>query len=131
MIEKKREKRMERFFYLEGPYLILSGIVLLVTLFVTTRPFMGKGAVKKGMVAVTSFLVVAVGAHYTVTTTRMEEVKEAFASGKTILCESRMNRKAAQSIEISKNIGAWRLEGDYFVSPYFERPFFTARCIVK
>ena len=122
---------MERFFYLEGPYLILSGIVLLVTLFVTTRPFMSKGAVKKGMTAVSLFLAVAVGAHYMVTTSRMAEVKEAFASGKTILCESRIIRKAAQSIEISKEIGAWRLEGDYFVSPYFERPFFTARCIVK
>jgi hypothetical protein len=122
---------MARFLYLEGAYLILAVVILAVTLFVTTRPFMGRNAPKIGLSAVGLFLGMAIGAHYTVTTSRMEAVKEAFEKGEKILCESRMLRKAAQSIEISKDVGSWRLEGDYFVSPYFERPFFTARCIVK
>jgi hypothetical protein len=122
---------MQRFLYLEGAYLILAAIVLLITLFVTTRPFMGRGAVKKGMGAVTLFLAAAIGLHYYITTKRMAEVKRTFEKGGKVLCESRMLRKAAQSIEISKRYGDWRLEGDYFVSPHFERPFFTARCIVQ
>jgi len=40
---------MKDFFYLEGAYLILGVFTLLITLFVTTRPFMSKGAVKKGL----------------------------------------------------------------------------------
>ncbi len=61
----------------------------------------------------------------------MDEVKEAFNSGKAVLCESRMLRKMAQSIEIKKGIGDWELRGDEFVSPNFSRSFYTARCIVK
>jgi len=122
---------MERFFYLEGAYLILAGITLIVTLFVSTRPFMPSGAWKKGVGAVSLFLATAIGIHYTVTTSRMSEVKEAFRKGRTVVCESRMLRKAAQSIRISKRVGGWKLEGDYFVSPYYTRPFFTARCIVE
>ncbi len=41
-----------KFFYLEGAYLILAGLILLVTLFVTTRPFMSKDAPKKGLLTV-------------------------------------------------------------------------------
>jgi len=120
---------MNKFFYIEGAYLILGGIVLLVTLFVTTRPFMGKGAVKKGMGAVALFLALAIGAHYWVTTSRMAEVKEAFEAGKPVICESRMIRKGAQSLIIRKAQG-WRLEGDFFVSDAYVRPFFTARCVL-
>ncbi len=120
---------MGEFFYIEGAYLILAAIVLLVTLFVTTRPFMGKNAVKKGMVSVTLFFAVAIGAHYWVTISRMNEVKEAFKRGEPIICENRVIRKGAQSIILKKSLG-WRLEGDYFVSDNYVRPFFTARCVV-
>jgi hypothetical protein len=121
---------MAKFFYIEGGYLILAAVILLVTLFVTTRPFMGKGAVKKGMIGVGLFLAVAIGAHYWVTTSRMAEVKAAFEAGKPVICESRLIRKGAQSLVIRKELG-WRLEGDYFVSDNYVRPFFTARCIVE
>jgi hypothetical protein len=67
--------------------------------------------------------------HYWVTTKRMKEVERAFREGKAIICESRINRKGAQSIIIKKSLG-WRLKEDYFVSDSYERPFFTARCIV-
>lgn len=120
---------MDKFLYIEGAYLILAAIILLVTLFVTTRPFMGKNAKKRGLTAVSLFLALAIGAHYWVTTSRMEEVKEAFRKGEPIICESRMVRKGAQSLILKKSLG-WRLEGDYFVSDAYVRPFFSARCIV-
>ena len=121
---------MKSFLYLEGAYLILGGIVLLITLFVTTRPFMGKGAVKRGLLWVTLVLAVMIGGHYYMTTARMAEVRAAFDANKVILCESRMQRKVAQVVRIKKS-RAWRLEGDNLVSPYYERPFFIARCIVE
>ncbi len=121
---------MHTFFLLEGAYLILAGVILLITLFVTTRPFMAKGTVKKGLSSVTLVLAVLIGAHYWVTTKRMAEVAKAFEEGKPVLCESRMLRKASQVVEVQKS-RAWRIENNNFVSPYFERPFFLARCIVK
>ncbi len=121
---------MTNFFYLEGAYLILGGIILLITLFVTTRPFMSKGAVKRGLFWVSSIVAIFIGIHYKITTDRIAEVREAFENGKTIICESRMQRKVAQSIYIQKSNG-WRLEDYNFVSPNYSRPFFIARCIVK
>jgi len=121
---------MANFFYLEGAYLILGGIILLITLFVSTRPFMGKGAVKKGLFWVTLVLAILIGAHYNMTTGRMTEVKEAFNKGLPIICESRMQRKVAQTVTIQKSHD-WSLVKDNFVSPKYARPFFSARCIVK
>ncbi|BDY13638.1 hypothetical protein [Hydrogenimonas cancrithermarum] len=120
---------MQKFFYLEGGYLILAAVVLLVTLFVTTRPFMGKNAKKKGLMAVSAILAVMIGGHYWVTMDRMEKVKQAFENGDEIICESRLIRKGAQSIILKKTLG-WRIEGDYFVSDAYSRPFFMARCII-
>jgi len=121
---------MKNFFFLEGAYLILAGIILLITLFVSTRPFMSKGAVKKGMFWVTLVLSVLIGAHYNMTVNRMTEVRVAFEKGLPIICESRMRRKVAQSVNIQKS-KKWFLKGDNFVSPEYSRPFFIARCIVK
>jgi len=121
---------MAKFFELEGGYLFIAFVVLMVTLFVTTRPFMSKGALKKGMIWVSLVLAFFIGLHFKITTDRMNEVKEAFKKGKSVLCESRAMRKMAQSIEINKK-GDWKLQGDIFVSPNFSRPFHTARCIVK
>jgi hypothetical protein len=119
---------MAQFFYLEGAYLLLAGAILLVTLFVSTRPFMPQGAWKKGVGYVGLFLAIAIGAHYIVTTSRMAEVKARFLRGDPVICESRLIRKGAQSIVIRKSLG-WRLEGDHFVSDAYTRPFFTARCV--
>ncbi|NPA29964.1 MAG: hypothetical protein GXO33_07265 [Epsilonproteobacteria bacterium] len=119
---------MEKFLYIEGAYLILSGVILLVTLFVVTRPFMTERARKKGLPAVALFLALAIALHYAVTTDRMARVKKSFEEGKPVICENRVIRKGAQSIIIRRSLG-WRLEGDYFVSDAYERPFFAARCI--
>ena len=121
---------MGNFFFLEGAYLILGGVILLITLFVTTRPFMGKGSVKKGLFWVTLVLVFFIGGHYKVTVNRMTEVKAAFNADKKILCESRMQRKVSQAVTIQKS-NEWALEDDNFVSPNYSRPFFSARCIVE
>jgi len=121
---------MKNFFYLEGAYLILGGVIMFITVFVATRPFMSKGALKKGLFGVTLVLAVMIGAHYAMTVNRMNEVKAAFEKDLPILCESRMLRKVAQTVTVQKS-REWSLEGDNFVSPNYSRPFFTARCIVK
>ena len=121
---------MEKFLELEAGYLFIGLFTLLVTLFVTTRPFFGKGAVLKGVTYVSIFLLFAIGMHYKVTTDRMSTVKSAFAEGKTIICESRATRKVAQSVDVNKN-REWVLEGDVFASPNYGRVFHSARCLVK
>ncbi len=121
---------MQKFFYIEGGYLLLAVVILSVTLFVTTRPFMGKNAMKKGMAGVGTVLAFFIGMHYYITTKRMNEVKAAFSEGKSVVCENRIIRKGAQFVTIRKTNG-WELKGDNFVSPAYSRPFFTARCIVE
>lgn len=121
---------LAQFFYLEGAYLIFMVIVLVVTLFITTRPFMSKSAPKTGLLSVFAVFSIAILLHFWTTTSRMAEVKVAFHAGSEVLCENKMIRKGAQFITISKRFG-WSLEGDDFVSANYSRSFFTARCIVK
>jgi len=121
---------MKNFFFLEGAYLILGTIILLITLFVGTRPFMARGAAKRGLMWVSLVLAIMIGTHYYLTVNRMAEVKAAFEKDLPIICESRMQRKVAQTVNIQKS-KEWSLEGDNFVSPNYSRPFFAARCIVK
>jgi len=121
---------LKNFFFLEGGYLILGAIVLLITLFVGTRPFMAKGAAKRGLMWVSLVIAIMIGLHYNMTMNRMAEVKIAFEKDMEIICESRMVRKVAPYVMVKKS-REWRLEGDNFVSPNYERPFFSARCIVK
>jgi len=121
---------MEKFLELEAGYLVIATIILAVTLFVTTRPFFGKGAVKKGLFYVGVFLAFAIGTHYKITTDRMNEVKQAFKEGKMIICESRATRKVAQSVDVDIN-REWTLEEDVFASPHYGRVFHSARCLIK
>jgi hypothetical protein len=121
---------MQKFFILEGGYLVIALFILAVTLFVATRPFMSKGAVKKGLIGVGSVLAIFIGAHYYITSSRMAAVKTAFEEDRPVICESRMQRKVAQSIVVQRS-NDWHMEGDNFVSPNYNRPFHSARCIVK
>jgi len=121
---------MEKFFELEAGYLVIAFAVLAVTLFVTTRPFFGQGAVLKGLVWVGLFLSLAIGMHYKMTTDRMNEVKGAFKEGKTIICESRATRKVAQFVNVDLS-REWSLDGDVFGSPHYGRVFHSARCLIK
>lgn len=121
---------MQKFFYLEGGYLILAAVILGITFFVTTRPFMGENAKKKGLLGVSVVLAFFIGLHYYITIDRMNKVKTAFEDGKNIVCENRIIRKGAQFVTINKSHG-WELKDDNFVSPVYVRPFFSARCIVE
>jgi len=119
---------MDRFFELELPYLVIMLFFLAVTAFVTTRDFMPKTAFKRGMIGVFSLFAIMIGLHFYVTNKRMEGVKEIFNNGETVICENKMRRTISQSVLISKKLG-WRIEGDYFKNPDFERDFHTARCV--
>ncbi|WP_457744254.1 hypothetical protein [Sulfurimonas sp.] len=119
---------MDRFFELEIPYLVIMLFFMAVILFVTTRSFMPKGAFKKGMLGVFTIFAIMIGLHFYVTTARMQGVKNIFNEGKVIICENKMRRTISQSVLISKKFG-WRIEGDYFKNPNFERDFHMARCV--
>ncbi len=120
---------MQQFFELEAAYLLMGGVILLIALFVSTRSFMSKSAPKNGMIGTALVVALFVGGHYYMTTSRMSSVKVAFAQNKQILCESRILRKAAQSVVVQQSKG-WELSGDLFRSPLYVRPFHAARCIV-
>ncbi|WP_291930751.1 hypothetical protein [Candidatus Thioglobus sp.] len=118
-----------QFLELEGGYLAIAGFVLLVTMFVTTRSFMPKGAFKKGMVSVLLVLILFIGLHFNATINRMQSVASAFNNGEDIICENRVLRKAAQSFVINRSRG-WLLANDIFSSSEYNRVFHSARCLV-
>jgi hypothetical protein len=80
------------------------------------------------MIGVFSIFAIMISLHYIVTLKRMNGVKEIFNEGGKIICENKMRRTISQSVVLSKKLG-WRLEGNYFKHPEYERDFFTARCI--
>jgi len=120
---------MQQFFELEAAYLVIGAVVLLITLFVSTRPFMSPTAPRNGLLGVLLVIVLMIGGHYYMTTSRMADARAAFAQDKQLLCESRMLRKVAQSVVVQRSKG-WELRGDLLVSPLYVRPFHVARCIV-
>jgi len=119
---------MELFFELEIVYLVIGAFILSVTAFVTTRDFIPKVAFKRGMLSVSGLLIIMIGFHYFMTTSRMSGVKEIFNEGETIICENKMRRTISRSVLLSKELG-WRLEGDEFKNDDYERAFHTSRCI--
>lgn len=121
---------MEKFLELEAGYLVIGFVILAVTLFVTTRPFFTTKAIKIGMLSVSLFLSFAIGGHFKITTDRMFAVKSAFNAGEMVICESRAQRKVAQSVDVIKT-NEWSLDEDVFSSPNYSRVFHTARCLVK
>ena len=119
---------MELFIKLEAGYLAIAVFILLVTLFVTTRPFVAKGSYKKGLFLVASVMSTFILLHYFVTSSRITEVETTFNQGGKVICESKAVRKVAQSITISKS-NEWSLNDHMLTSPNYSRGFFTARCI--
>ena len=119
---------MELFFELEVVYLVIGAFILAITAIVTTRDFVPKVAFKRGMLLVGGFLTLMIAFHYNMTTSRMEGVKKLFNEGETIICENKMRRTISRSVLLSKELG-WRIEGDKFVNPDYERDFHTSRCI--
>lgn len=119
---------MELFFELEVVYLVIGAFILTITAVVTTREFMPKVAFKRGMLGVGGLLVIMIGFHYYMTTSRMDGVKEIFNEGKTIICENKMRRTISRSVLLSQELG-WRLDEDKFKNDDYERDFHTSRCI--
>jgi hypothetical protein len=119
---------MDKFFQLEIVYIVIGIFFLAITAFVTTRDFMPKLAFKKGMSGIFAIFAIMIGIHYYLTTQRMQNVKKLFNDNKTIICENKMRRTISQSVLISKKLG-WRVDGDYFKNPDFERDFYTSRCV--
>jgi hypothetical protein len=119
---------MSLFFELEAGYMVIAVFFLAVTLFVTTRDFMPRVAFKRGMIGVFVIFAIMITGHFFMTKSRMDTVKKAFNSGKTIICENKMRRTISQSILISKKLG-WRLEGDLLKSDNVVRDFYVARCV--
>ncbi len=117
------------FIELEGGYLVIALFILAVTMFVTTRAFMPKGAFKKGMFYVFLILALFIGVHFSVTTSRMQSVANAFEQGGDIICENRAIRKVAQSLVINRSRG-WVLSNNIFSSSEYSRVFHSARCLV-
>jgi hypothetical protein len=121
---------MNLFLQLEAGNMTIGLFFLLIAIIVATRPFVRTAVKRFILFTVVTVFTILIAGHYIITTERMNAVKTAFANGKEIECESRMNRKAAQSVVVSKKLG-WSLEGDLFSNPNYERTFHTARCIVK
>ncbi len=117
-----------KFLELEGAYLAIGVFILIITTYVTTRPFVGKNAFKIGFPMVFSVLAFFILAHYFVTTNRMDTAEKRFLSGKPIICENRVQRKVSPSIIISQKQG-WSLEDNLFTNPEYSRGFHSARCL--
>jgi hypothetical protein len=117
-----------KFLELEAAYLVIAAFILIVTVFVTTRPFVGKNAFKIGFPMVTAILAIFIIAHYVITTNRMDDVQTRFNDNKPVICENKIQRKTEQSVIISKALG-WSLKDDLFSNPQYTRDFHTARCI--
>lgn len=116
------------FFELEIVYIVISLFILGVTIFVTTRDFMPKGAFKKGVISVSVIMSLMVVFHYTITTKRMHGVEDIFNAGETVICENKMQRTVSRSVLLSKELG-WRLENHLFKHDDYERDFHTSRCV--
>ncbi len=121
---------MNSFLELEAGNLTIALFFLIIAVIVATRPFVGKKVKKFVLFTTITVFALIITAHYKITTDRMQSVKKAFEEGGEIECESRMNRKAAQSVIVSKKLG-WKLENAEFSNPNYERVFHSSRCILK
>ena len=101
---------------------------MIITAIVTTQSNLPKASFKYGMIGVFSIFALMIAGHYAMTKSRMNEVKEIFNKGGTVVCENKMHKTISQSVLISKAL-EWRLEGDLFVSSNVVRDFHTSRCV--
>ncbi|MFA6760486.1 MAG: hypothetical protein WCR69_05510 [Sulfuricurvum sp.] len=119
---------MIHFLELEAVYIAMYVFALVITLVVTSRDFMPKGAMKKGVLGITAAGVTLIGAHYLNTTSRMAGVEKQFEIGETVICENKMHRTVSRSVLVSKHTG-WILEDHLFKNENYERDFHTSRCV--
>ncbi|ABB45249.1 hypothetical protein Suden_1975 [Sulfurimonas denitrificans DSM 1251] len=119
---------MGLFLELEAVYLVIGVFFLVITVVVTTRDFMPKGAFKKGMLGVLIAISILIGLHYTITIKRINGVEEIFNNGETVICENKMHRTISKSVLLSQSLG-WRLEDHLFKHDEYERDFHSSRCV--
>ncbi len=119
---------MKLFLELEAAYILIGVFCLIVTAIVTTRKFSPPNSFKKVFTAVFLFLVIAIFAHYKVTTSRMQEIETLFLKGETVICENRTKKEFSQSIMINDNLG-WDLKDNVFSNPEYFKGFHSARCV--
>ncbi len=117
---------MENFFKEELIFILISLFILGITVFVTTRPFVDKGA-RKAIPLVALFLILALVAHYRFRQNLIEEVKEGFMRGETILCMDKTNKIGYVIV----HKGEWKMEEDNFTHPEFPRSYNIRNCIVE
>ncbi len=115
------------FLILESGYIIIALMILAMTAFITTRPFMSKRSFQIGVPLVLAIMILAIFSHYQITSSRMQMIDEAFYNSKSILCENKSVVKVSPVVVIKKSDG-WKLENGVFSSPNFEREFHSARC---
>jgi len=119
---------MDLFLELEGPYMVIGLFILAITAFVTTRDFVPRVAFKRGMISVIMGLATLISIHYTMTTTRMNNVEAMYNNGETVICENKMQRTISQSVLIRHDMG-WRIEDHLFKNPDYVRDFHSSRCV--
>ena len=117
---------MANFFKEEFIFILVALFILGITIFVTTRPFVAKGA-RKAIPVVAVLLAIALVAHYYFRQNLMQEVRQGFSEGKTILCMDKTNKIGYVVI----HQGEWQLRGDEFVHPEFPRSYNIRNCIVE
>ncbi|WP_200764001.1 hypothetical protein [Nitrosophilus alvini] len=113
----------------EAIYLFIVAFIMVITIIVTTRPFMPPKSRKIGIPLVFSILTLLLVSHYFMRKANMKEVREAFEHNKTILCVDKTNRASGQVV-INKQAD-WKLEGDTFMHPEFPRGYNIRQCIVE
>ncbi len=120
---------MTEFLRLEAGYLLIAAFVLGVVAFITTRDFMPPRALRRTLPIAAAVLALFIALHYLATRHRIRDVTQAFAAGRTVLCENRRGGRANPSVEIRRRTG-WRVEDGLFVNDEVPRPFHPARCVV-
>ncbi len=112
------------FFKEEFVYILIALFILGITIFVTTRPFVAKGA-RKAIPVVALLLAGLLWLHYSWRMHHIKEVAKAFDEGKNILCLDKTNKYG--SVLVHK--GEWQLKNDEFVHPEFPRSYNIRQCI--
>ncbi len=117
-----------KFLELEAAYLVIAILILIVTAFVTTRPFSRNVSFKKIFPSVFLVLAFLIGLHFYITSSRMDSVETRFLENKPVICENRTKKEFSRTIIIDLD-GGWNLKDNVFTNPEYFKAFHSARCL--